>query len=184
MDKAKQHPAFTGADMVRMSPPGQMPNCDPRFGVGGYEPRQPKLRFRRLPHGAGLALPAPARLGDAGLDLRSAIDMTVAPGGTGLVPTGFALAIPAGYVGLVMPRSGLAIQFGITLANSVGVIDSGFRGELKVALKNGGGSDFEVRREMRIAQLLVMPFAIFENVEVDALDETERGSGGFGSTGG
>lgn len=145
----------------------------------------PALHFQRLPHAGDLPLPSRAKPGDAGLDLCSAVDAIVhMPDGVAMIPTGFAMAIPAGYVGLIMPRSGLATKHGITLANSVGVVDSGYRGEIIVALKNGGPRDFEVRRGERIAQLLVMPFAIFENVEVEALDETERGQGGFGSTGG
>lgn len=171
-----------------------MDSIDPHFGVditdpkfkAEYVPLMPLvLHFQRLPHAGDLPLPSRAKPGDAGLDLCSAVDAIVhMPDGVTMIPTGFAMAIPAGHVGLIMPRSGLATKHGITLANSVGVVDSGYRGEIIVALKNGGPRDFEVRRGERIVQLLVMPFAIFENVEVEALDETERGQGGFGSTGG
>ena len=141
------------------------------------------VRFQRLSHGAGLPLPSPAKPGDAGLDLAAAIDLVVPGGGTQAVPTGFAVAIPAGHFGMVVPRSGLVRHSGVTVANSPGIVDSGYRGEIVVLLLNRGQSDFEVRRGQRIAQMIVVPFSQFESVEVSALDETERGKAGFGSSG-
>lgn len=133
---------------------------------------------------AGLEPPAYAQPGDAGADLRSRISLTLAPGERALVPTGVAIALPEGYVGLVHPRSGLAAKHGITIVNAPGTIDSGYRGELMVSLLNTDRENsFEVKRGDRIAQLVIQRFetAIFS--VLDELDETERGSSGFGSTG-
>lgn len=169
---------FTGADMVR-----QTSSVDPHFAVGGIEYVEPKLRFQRLPLGAGLPIPAYAKAGDAGLDLAAAEDAIVGVGELVPVPTGFAVAIPAGHFGMVVPRSGLVRKHRIGVANSPGIIDSGYRGEIVVLLENRGDQFFEVRRGERIAQLLVLPFSDFERAEVAELDQTERGASGFGSTG-
>lgn len=141
------------------------------------------LRFQRLPHGAGLDLPAYAKPGDAGLDIPAATDITIGVGECLAVPTGFAVAIPAGHFGMVVPRSGLVRKHRIGVANSPGIIDSGYRGEIVVLLENRGDDFFEVRRGTRIAQMLVVPFSVFERQEVADLGETERGASGFGSTG-
>jgi len=131
-----------------------------------------------------LPLPAYARPGDAGLDLRAREDVTLAPaGGRALVPTGIAIAIPDGYAGFVQPRSGLALRHGVTCINSPGLIDAGYRDELKVALVNLDPTEaFEVRRGERIAQLVVQAVARVEWQAVAALEGINRG-GGFGSTG-
>ena len=139
---------------------------------------------RRLPHGEGLDLPAYATGGAAGMDVVSAEDVTIAPGGRHAVATGLALAIPHGYEIQVRPRSGLALKHGITVPNTPGTIDSDYRGELKVILINHGADDFAVCRGDRVAQLVLAPVTRAGWVEVAELDETARGSGGFGSTGG
>lgn len=133
----------------------------------------------------GLSVPAYARAGDAGCDLVAAADVTLAPGGgRALVGTGIAIAIPEGYAGFVQPRSGLARDHGVTCLNSPGLIDSGYRGELKVLLVNTDPTEaFEVRRGERIAQLVVQAVEHVRFVEVDELPDSERGAGGFGSTG-
>jgi dUTP pyrophosphatase len=132
-----------------------------------------------------LSLPAYARAGDAGADLLAAENATLEPnGGRALVATGLAVAIPAGYAGFVQPRSGLALRHGVTCLNTPGIIDSGYRGELKVLLVNTDPTEpFEVTRGERIAQLVVQRVEHVQFVEVSELPETERGSGGFGSTG-
>lgn len=132
-----------------------------------------------------LELPAPAKSGDAGVDLRASIDITLAAGGgRALVPTGLSIAIPDGYAGFVQPRSGLALKHGVTVLNTPGLIDSGYRGELKVLLVNlDPETDFEVTRGERVAQLVIQAYAQVEFVEVDTLPDSERGLGGFGSTG-
>ena len=132
-----------------------------------------------------LPLPAYARPGDGGLDLRAAEDARLAPaGGRALVATGLAIAIPEGYAGFVQPRSGLARNHGVTCLNTPGLIDSGYRGELRVLLVNTDPDEpFLVRRGERIAQLVIQPVVAALLVEVDELPPTERGSGGFGSTG-
>ncbi len=144
-----------------------------------------KLRVLRLPNGAGLPLPAAKTADSAGLDLCAAVDapMTLAPGARALVPTGFAIALPAGHEGQVRPRSGLAVEHGVTVLNSPGTIDADYRGEVKVLLVNHGDQPFAVTRGMRIAQLVVAPVTGVALVETDELDETRRGDGGFGSTG-
>jgi dUTP pyrophosphatase len=142
------------------------------------------VRVRRLEHGQGLDLPAYATSGAAGMDVVSAEDVTIAPGGRHAVATGLALAIPPGYEVQVRPRSGLALKHGITVPNTPGTIDSDYRGELKVILINHGADAFAIRRGDRVAQLVLAPVVQAGWLEVDELDETERGSGGFGSTGG
>lgn len=142
-----------------------------------------RIALRRLENGADLPLPAYATPGAAGLDVVSAEDVVIEPGSRHAVATGFALAIPDGYEVQVRPRSGLALKYGITCLNTPGTIDSDYRGEVKVILANLGSAPFAVARGERIAQLV--PAAVQRAVlaEVDALDETARGSGGFGSTG-
>jgi len=141
------------------------------------------ISVKRLPHGSDLPLPAYATEGAAGLDVVSAEDVTLAPGGRHAVATGFAIAIPPGYEVQVRPRSGLALKHGISLPNSPGTIDSDYRGELKIIMINLGGEAFEVQRGDRIAQLVVAPVQTAHFLEVAELDETVRGAGGFGSTG-
>ena len=131
----------------------------------------------------GVALPVYAREGDAGLDVAAAATVTLEPGGRELVPTGLRVAIPAGYAGLVMPRSGLALRSGVTVLNAPGLIDSGYRGEIGVLLVNHGARTVVIQRGERIAQLVIQPVARASLVEVQALGESRRGTGGFGSTG-
>jgi dUTP pyrophosphatase len=142
-----------------------------------------RIQLKRLPHGEGLPLPAYASSEAAGLDIASAEDLTLAPGARHAVATGFAIAIPHGYEVQVRPRSGLALKHGITCLNTPGTIDSDYRGEVKVILANLGAEPFEVRRGERIAQLVPAPVLRADFAEVDALEETQRGAGGFGSTG-
>ena len=141
------------------------------------------IRLQRLPHGAGLPLPAYATAGAAGMDVVAAEDMTLAPGARAAVATGFAIAIPAGYEVQVRPRSGLALKHGVTCLNTPGTIDCDYRGEVKVILANLGTEPFAVARGERIAQLVPAPVLHATLEEADTLDETVRGSGGFGSTG-
>jgi len=140
-----------------------------------------KLPVKRLD--PSIELPAYAREGDAGLDLRAAHDATLEPGGRGLVGTGLAVAIPPGYAGLVIPRSGLALSQGVTVLNAPGLVDAGYRGELKVLLVNHGEKPVTVRRGDRVAQLVVQSVERAEPFEVGELPASERGAGGFGSTG-
>jgi dUTP pyrophosphatase len=142
-----------------------------------------EIGLRRLGHGEGLPLPSYATPGAAGLDVVAAEDVTLAPGGRHAVATGFAIAIPEGFEVQVRPRSGLALKHGITCLNTPGTIDSDYRGEVKVILANLGPEPFEVRRGERIAQLVPAPVQRARFRETDDLDSTERGSGGFGSTG-
>jgi dUTP pyrophosphatase len=141
------------------------------------------IRLMRLPHGEGLPLPAYATAGAAGMDVVAAEDLVLAPGARHAVATGFAIAIPPGYEVQVRPRSGLALKHGITCLNTPGTIDEDYRGEVKVILANLGDQPFTIARGERIAQLVpaAVQRALFEEVAV--LDETDRGSGGFGSTG-
>jgi dUTP pyrophosphatase len=140
-----------------------------------------KLRVKRLD--PSIELPAYAREGDAGLDLRAAHDATLEPRGRGLVGTGIAVAIPPGYAGLVLPRSGLALGQGVTVLNAPGLVDAGYRGELKVLLVNHGEKPVTVRRGDRVAQLVIQSVERAELIEVGELPASERGAGGFGSTG-
>jgi dUTP pyrophosphatase len=142
------------------------------------------VRIKRLPHGEGLPLPAYATSGAAGMDVVSAEDVTLAPGTRHAVATGLILAIPEGYEVQVRPRSGLALKHGITVPNTPGTIDSDYRGELKVILINHGTEPFMIQRGDRIAQLVLAPVLQAAWEEVAELDATERGEGGFGSTGG
>ena len=138
----------------------------------------------RLAHGKGLDLPAYASAGAAGMDVVSAEDVTIAPAARHAVATGLTIAIPAGLEIQVRPRSGLALKHGITVANAPGTIDSDYRGELKVILINHGAAPFAILRGDRIAQLVLAPVSQASWLEVSELDETVRGTGGFGSTGG
>lgn len=142
-----------------------------------------QIPIRRLD--PDLDVPRIAKPGDAGVDLRSSVDVTIPPGGhRELVPTGIAVAIPEGYAGFVQPRSGLALKHGITCLNTPGLIDSGYRGELKVLLINTDPTEpFTITRGERIAQLVVQAVVTPEFVEVDELDDSERGAGGFGHSG-
>lgn len=148
---------------------------------------QPVVRLQRLPHAADLPLPSYATAGAAGLDLRAAVDgeLRLEPGARALVPTGFLVAIPAGFEGQVRARSGLALKQGLVVLNSPGTIDSDYRGELKVILANLGQDPVSIERGLRVAQLIVAPVARAELREVAAFEEPvgERGAGGFGSTG-
>jgi dUTP pyrophosphatase len=142
-----------------------------------------RIALQRLPHGEGLPLPSYATEGAAGLDVVAAESLTLAPGQRHAVATGFAIAIPAGYEVQVRPRSGLAIKHGITCLNTPGTIDSDYRGEVKVILANLGQEVFAVRRGERIAQLVPAPVLRASFEVVAQLSDSERGSGGFGSTG-
>jgi dUTP pyrophosphatase len=147
----------------------------------------PQLRLRRLPHGAGLPLPAYQTAHAAGLDLAAAVPadapVALAPGERGLVPTGFAIALPEGFEAQVRPRSGLAVHHGVTVLNTPGTIDADYRGEIQVILINLGAEPFTVTRGLRIAQLVIAPVVRARVAEAEALDDTARGAGGFGSTG-
>ena len=142
-----------------------------------------EIALQRLPHGDGLPLPAYATKGAAGMDVVAAEELTLAPGQRRAVATGFARAIPDGFEVQVRPRSGLALKHGITCLNTPGTIDSDYRGEVRVILANLGTEPFEIRRGERIAQLVPAPVLRAEFREVESLDETQRGAGGFGSTG-
>lgn len=145
------------------------------------------LRIQRLPHSEGLALPAYETSGSAGMDLRAAVaedaPVTLAPGARALVPTGLKIALEPGWEAQVRPRSGLALKHGITCLNSPGTIDSDYRGEVGVILANLGQEPFVIRRGERIAQMVIAAHAQAAIAEVETLDETARGAGGFGSTG-
>lgn len=141
------------------------------------------IRVKRLEHGAGLPMPAYATSGAAGMDICAAESLTLRAGKRHAVATGFAFAIPDGYEVQVRPRSGLALKHGITCLNTPGTIDSDYRGEVKVILANLGDEDFMINTGDRIAQIVVAPVTQGMMIEVDALDDTERGTGGFGSTG-
>ncbi|EHJ61563.1 dUTP pyrophosphatase [Novosphingobium pentaromativorans US6-1] len=142
------------------------------------------MPIKVLPHGEGLPLPAYATSGAAGMDVVSAEDVTIAPGARHAVATGIAVAIPHGFEIQVRPRSGLALKHGITVANAPGTVDSDYRGEVKAILINHGNAPFEIRRGDRVAQLVLAPVTLASWLPVEELDETERGEGGFGSTGG
>jgi len=147
----------------------------------------PTVAVVRLPHGQGLPLPAYESAHAAGMDLRAAVPedqpLTLRPGDRHAVPTGLAMAIPPGFEGQVRPRSGLALKRGVTCLNSPGTVDADYRGEVHVILVNLGAEDFVIRRGERIAQLLISPVVQAAWREVESLDETARGAGGFGSTG-
>ncbi len=144
-----------------------------------------RVKVKRLSHAKDIDLPSYATPGSAGLDLRAAVDNKVVlePGERALIPTGIILEIPEGYEGQVRPRSGLAINKGVTVLNSPGTIDSDYRGEVKVILINLGKEKVEIKRGDRIAQLVIAPVVKVDIEEVEDLSETFRGSEGFGSTG-
>ncbi len=142
------------------------------------------VKLKRLPHGLSLNLPAYATAGSAGMDVVSAETVSIRPGGRHAVATGLSMAIPNGYEIQVRPRSGLALKHGITVPNTPGTIDSDYRGELKVILINHGNDSFAIQRGDRVAQLVLAPVIQASWEEVDELDDTSRGTGGFGSTGG
>jgi dUTP pyrophosphatase len=147
----------------------------------------PPISVVRLPHGRDLPLPTYETEQAAGMDLRAAVaqeaPVTLAPGAREAVPTGLALALPPGLEAQVRPRSGLALKSGITCLNSPGTVDADYRGEVKVILINHGAEPFTIRRGDRIAQLIIAPVIQARWDEVETLDETARGAGGFGSTG-
>ena len=141
------------------------------------------IALRRLD--PGLPPPSYAHPGDAGADLFTTVDLTLAPGERAMVPTGIAIALPEGYVALIHPRSGLAARHGVSIVNTPGTVDAGYRGEIKVLLVNlDPATPVVLSRGDRIAQLVVQRFETASFVEVDALPESARGSGGYGSTGG
>ena len=142
-----------------------------------------RIAITRLPHGEGLPLPSYATPGAAGMDVVAAEDVDLLPGQRHAVATGYKVAIPNGYEIQVRPRSGLAFKHGISVPNTPGTIDSDYRGELKILLINHGSEPFAIRRGERIAQLVPAAVTLAEFDEVDELCETERGAGGFGSTG-
>ena len=139
------------------------------------------LRFKRIHPDA--ILPAYAHASDAGMDVRSVADLLIPPGGRALVPTGLVAIIPPMYEIQVRPRSGLALKHGVTVLNTPGTIDSGYRGEIGVILANFGDEDFPVAKGDKVAQLVFAPVVQPEIEETDTIDETDRGAGGFGSTG-
>lgn len=146
-----------------------------------------RFRISRLPHGEGLDLPGYATQGAAGMDLRAAVaedaPITLAPGARAVIPTGLKIALVPGHEAQVRPRSGLALKHGITCLNSPGTIDADYRGEVGVILANLGQEPFVIRRGERIAQMVIARYERVDWVEVEDLDDTARGSGGFGSTG-
>ena len=142
-----------------------------------------EIAVKRLPNGAGLDLPGYATDGAAGMDVCAAESLTIRPSARALVATGFAVAIPPGHEIQVRPRSGLALKQGISVLNTPGTIDSDYRGEVKVLLANLGEDDFAIRKGDRVAQLVVAPVQRGIMREVENLDDTARGEGGFGSTG-
>jgi len=147
----------------------------------------PTVPILRLPHSQGLPLPAYETALAAGMDLRAAVPdeepLVLKPGARAAVPTGLAFALPAGFEAQVRPRSGLALKAGLTCLNTPGTIDADYRGEVKVILVNLGEEDFTIRRGERIAQLVIAPVVQAAWTEVETLDDTARGAGGFGSTG-
>ena len=146
---------------------------------------QVEIAVTRLPHNADLPLPAYETAQSAGMDLAAAIDapLSLAPGERAMVPTGLAIALPAGFEAQVRPRSGLAAKNGVTVLNTPGTVDADYRGEVKVILINLGQETFKIERGMRIAQMVIAPVTQARFAEVDSLTETARGAGGFGSTG-
>ena len=144
-----------------------------------------KVPVTHLPHGAGLPLPAYQTADSAGMDLLAAVDaeLVLAPGARAAVPAGIAIALPSGHEAQVRPRSGLALKHGVTCLNSPGTIDADYRGEIKVILANLGAEPFAIARGDRIAQLVIAPVSRAVWAPAEALDDTARGAGGFGSTG-
>jgi dUTP pyrophosphatase len=153
--------------------------------VEARPPLRPGVAVQRLAHGADLPLPSYATPLSAGLDLMAAItsEVALAPGTRQLIPTGLAIALPAGFEAQVRPRSGLALKHGITVLNSPGTIDADYRGEVQVLLVNHGDAPFVIKRGDRIAQMIVAPVTQIAWTVVEQLNDTERGAGGYGSTG-
>lgn len=145
----------------------------------------PQVAVRQLDHALDLPLPSYATEDSAGLDLMAAVelDLVLAPGARALVPTGLAIALPKGFEAQIRPRSGLAIKHGVTTLNAPGTIDADYRGEIKVILINHGQDAFTVTRKSRIAQMVIAPYSRITWEKRESLDETDRGTGGFGSTG-
>ena len=171
---------MTDASADQRPPQPQQPGPTSHAGVG---PERVSVCVRRLD--ASLPLPSYAHSGDAGADLLSRVDVTLAPGERTLVPTGIAIALPEGYAGFTHPRSGMAARHGITIVNAPGTIDAGYRGEILVNLVNLDASEpFEVRRGDRVAQLIVQRVAETDFVEVDSLPDSSRGETGHGASGG
>ena len=141
------------------------------------------VRITRLGSGDGLPLPSYETTGAAGMDLRAAEEIVLKPGSRCLMPTGFAIALPHGFEAQVRPRSGLAVKHGVTVLNAPGTIDCDYRGEIKVPLINHGQQDFVIARGDRIAQMVIAAVTQAKWIEVETLDETQRGSAGFGSSG-
>ena len=146
---------------------------------------QVKVALKPLEHAVGLKLPTYETEQSAGMDLSAALQEAIelAPGERALVPTGLSIALPAGYEAQIRPRSGLALKHGVTVLNTPGTVDADYRGEIKVILANLGSEDFTVERGMRIAQMVITKHEHIEWSVVESLNETERGEGGFGSTG-
>jgi dUTP pyrophosphatase len=146
-----------------------------------------ELRVLCLPHAVDLPMPAYQTEHAAGLDLVAAVPadapVVLAPGARAMIPTGIAVALPPGHEGQIRPRSGIAIRYGITVLNSPGTIDADYRGEIQIILVNLGGENFEIRRGTRIAQMIIAPIERARIIAAAGLDATERGAGGFGSTG-
>lgn len=145
----------------------------------------PTVRIQRLPHGEGLDLPSYATEHAAGADLRAAVseEVIIQPGERALIPTGIAMALPDGFEAQIRPRSGLALKHGITVLNTPGTIDADYRGEVGIILINHGDLPFHIHRGDRIAQMIIAPFVQAAWQESDTLSETDRGAGGFGSSG-
>lgn len=143
------------------------------------------IAVKKLPHGQDLPLPSYATEHAAGMDLLAAVEasLTLTPGARALIPTGLAIALPAGFEAQVRPRSGLALKNGVTVLNAPGTVDADYRGEVGVILANLGDEDFMVERGMRIAQMVIAPVSSARWAEQAELDDTDRGGGGFGSTG-
>jgi dUTP pyrophosphatase len=141
------------------------------------------VHITRLGHADGLPLPSYETAGAAGMDLRAAEEAVLKPGSRCLMPTGFAIALPPGFEAQVRPRSGIAVKHGVTVLNAPGTIDSDYRGEIKVPLINHGELEFRIARGDRIAQIIVTPVSQARWIEVEALNDTTRGIGGFGSSG-
>ena len=143
------------------------------------------LKFRRFAHATDLAFPSYATKGSVGMDITAAIDQPIhlQPGERMAVPTGFAMELPPRHEAQIRPRSGLALKYGVTVANAPGTIDSDYRGEIMVILLNNGKEFFKITRGMRIAQMVLAEVTIMTPIEVNVLDETDRATGGFGSTG-
>jgi dUTP pyrophosphatase len=178
-------PGQASANQARANPDRVCKVSRAREGAASLTTDPILVRLSRLPHGEGLELPTTASSGSAGIDLRAAIDdeIDLGPGERVVVPTGIAVAIPEGYEGQVRPRSGLALEHGLTLLNTPGTIDSDYRGEVKVILINLGQESFRLSRGDRVAQMVVSEVSKVRFVEASELSPTERGGGGFGSSG-